>query len=411
MRILLLAQFYAPIVGGEERMVETLATGLRERGHKVAVATLHQPGQAELEHRDGVAIHRLPGTAQRFAGLFSEPERRHAPPAPDPETVRALRRVLERERPDVVHGHNWLDAAYLPLAGRAAAAFVVSLHDYSLICANKRLMFEGQPCTGPAAVKCARCAAAQYGVLSGPPIAALTRLTGARRRRVADLFLPVSAYVAERCGLAAAATPFEVIPNFLAELSGPEPAPAPGGLPDGDFMLFVGDLTRDKGVDVLLRAHRAMDTAPPLVLIGRRLDEVSTQGHPDVIALGPLPHAQVLAAWERAAVGVAPSITPETFGLAALEAMRAGTPVVAARSGGLPEVIEDGVSGLLVAPGDVDGLRDALERLTSDAGLRERVGGAARLRAERFTPAAILPRVEAAYDRALAHRAAPRTAR
>ena len=178
----MLAQFYAPIVGGEERMTQSLATALVERGHDVVVATLAHPGLERSERIDGVRVHRLPGLAARAGGLFSESGRRHAPPAPDPETVLALRRLLARERPDVIHGHNWLAHAYLPLRRGDRAAYVLSLHDYSLVCATKRLMFRGAPCSGPRPLKCARCAHGTYGVI-GPAVALLATasLTGSRR--------------------------------------------------------------------------------------------------------------------------------------------------------------------------------------------------------------------------------------
>ena len=106
MRILMLAQFYAPVVGGEERMVEELARALTARGHDVAVATLRSDGLPDFEEQDGVRIHRLPGLAARLPLLFSDTGRRHAPPAPDPETVRTLAQVVRSERPEVVHGHD-----------------------------------------------------------------------------------------------------------------------------------------------------------------------------------------------------------------------------------------------------------------------------------------------------------------
>ena len=398
----MLAQFYAPIFGGEERMVESLAVGLMERGHDVAVATLRQPGQAAREEIRGVRIHRLPGMAQRLPWLFSEDGRRFAPPAPDPETVGHLRRVLDTERPDVVHGHNWLAHAYLPLRRRRPSAFVESLHDYSLVCANKRLVRGDEPCSGPGPGKCVACAARQYGVLTGPPVALLTRAGCHAQRRAVDRFLPVSEEVAARCGLARMGVPFEVVPNFL--LDGPEAAahedPALDGLPDGEFLLYVGDLTNDKGVGALLEAHAAMHGRPPLVLIGRTVDPALSRAREDVTVLGPVAHAAVLAAWQRCTVAVVPSITPETFGLVALEAMAAGRPVVAARAGGLPEVVSDRESGLLVAPGDPQALRAALEAVMGDHALRERLSAGAIARAAAFTPQAVLPRFEQAYERA-----------
>lgn len=409
----MLAQFYAPIVGGEERMTESLAVGLAARGHDVAVATLLHPGQAAFERRDGVRVHRLPGLAQRIGALFGERDRRHAPPAPDPETTLALRRLVDRERPDVVHGHNWLDHAYLPLHRGRRAAYVVSLHDYGLVCANKRLIHRGAPCGGPGPRRCLDCATDQYGTLTGPPVALLTAVSGRAQRRAADLFLPVSHEVAARCGLIGGTTPYEVIPNFLLHAPPHAAADDPrlGDLPGGEFILYVGDLTADKGVDVLLEAHAGMSTPVPLVLIGRPLDRGLARPRASVTALGSLPHRAVLAAWRRCAVGVLPSVTPETFGLSALEAMAAGAPVVASRAGGLPDLVADGESGMLVAPGDVRGLRDALERLAADPGLRGRLAAGARARARRFSAATVLPRFEAAYARALAARRSREPAR
>jgi len=104
-----------------------------------------------------------------------------------------------------------------------------------------------------------------------------------------------------------------------------------------------------------------------------------------------------MAAWRRCGLGVVPSITEEAFGLVALEAMAAGRPVIAADHGGLPEVVANGETGLLVAPGDAAALRDALRRLHSDPDLRTRMGTAALQRVKRFTPATVVPQLEDVY--------------
>jgi glycosyltransferase involved in cell wall biosynthesis len=408
MRILMLAQFYAPVVGGEERMTQSLAGELAQRDHDVVVATLRQPGLRAFEEIDGIRVHRLPGLAQRAGRLFSDEGRRHAPPAPDPETVIALRRVIARERPDVVHAHNWLAHAYLPLRRNAPAAYVLSLHDYSLLCAIKRMMRRGAPCSGPGLRKCVVCASDHYGRAMGPPVALLTMLSGAAQRRAADLFLPVSNEVARRCGLAAARLPYEVVPNFRAE-GGASASFDPAllaRLPDEPFILFAGDITTDKGVGILLDAHARMRTAVPLVVAGRPVEPQLIPVRDNVTNLGLLPHDALLAAWRRCAVGVVPSIWPDPFPTVALEAMAAGAAVVVSRIGGLPEAVTDGESGLLVAPGDADELAGALERLIGDRALRERLGAGARARVEAFSAPAVVPRYEAAYERALAARRA-----
>ena len=407
MRVLMLAQFYPPTIGGEERMAESLAVGLARRGHDVAVATLRQPSQGRYDEREGVRLHRLPGLAQRFGALFSDSGRRHAPPAPDPETVLALRSVLDLEQPDVVHGHNWLAIAYLPLQRRQRAAYVLSLHDFSLVCANKRLVRNGHACDGPGVRKCLGCASRQYGAALGPLVALGTAAASRAQRRAVDLFLPVSTAVADVCALAPGT--YEVMPNFLLEATAPptDADPRLERLPEGDFLLFVGDVWADKGADVLLEAHARMAARVPLVLIGRKEqpDLLRDRGE-DVIALGPLDHAAVLAAWSRCTIGVVPSVQPEAFGVVALEAMAAGAPVVASRHGGLPDVVVEGETGLLVAPGHVGELAAALDRLMADPELRHELGAAGARRAREFSADAILPRFEAAYARAMSTRAA-----
>ena len=404
----MLAQFYAPIVGGEERMTESLSGALVERGHDVAVATLRQPGLSAYEERDGIRVHRLGGLAQRVGGLFSDAGRRHAPPAPDPETVFALRRVILTERPDVVHGHNWLAHAYLPLRRRDPAAYVLSLHDYSLVCSTTRLLRDGEPCSGPGLSKCAVCAGKHYGRVVGPPVALLTLVSGRAQRRAADLLLPVSNEVARRCRLADNRLPYTVVPNFraaAARIPVAEPSLA-ARLPEVPFILFAGDITADKGVAVLIEAHARMTTPIPLVLAGRPVEPDLIPMRDNVINLGLLPNDQVLAAWGRCAIGVVPSIWPDSFPTVALEAMAAGAAVVASRIGGLPEAVSDGESGLLVEPGDAEALAGALDRLVGDPALRDRLGAGARVRVEEFSAPAVVPRYETAYEQALAIRRA-----
>ncbi|MFL5246911.1 MAG: glycosyltransferase family 4 protein, partial [Myxococcales bacterium] len=271
MRVLMLAQFYVPIIGGEERMVETMAVGLARRGHDVSVATLSRDDLPPYEERDGVRIHRVPSLAQRVQSLFSEGGRRHAMPAPDPVTLRALRRIVRRERPQVVHAHNWLVHSIVPLKRWSGAALVLSLHDMSLVCATKRFVRDGAPCTGPGLRRCVINASRHYGAPKGVPVAlALRRMQPAVHNAV-DMFLPVSRAVADGCSLDARVLPYEVMPNLLDDelYTDAHPESVPTGLPYEAFALFVGDLVEEKGIDVLLDAYDGLDDPPPLVLIGR----------------------------------------------------------------------------------------------------------------------------------------------
>ena len=142
-------------------------------------------------------------------------------------------------------------------------------------------------------------------------------------------------------------------------------------------VLFAGRLSEEKGVRELAEAANGL----PLVVVGDGpLRDLLPQ------ATGFLAHELLGPYYERASVVVVPS-RREGYGMTAREAMAHGRPVVATAVGGLPDAVEDGVTGLLVPAGDVDALRAALERLLGDRELRHRLGQAARVSArERFGP-------------------------
>jgi glycosyltransferase involved in cell wall biosynthesis len=403
MRILMLAQNYAPIVGGEERIVEDLSSELADRGHDVTVATISPTGRGYRETREGVLIYGLRSSLFRPRRLHRGGERPQAPPAPDPATVVDLRRVVREKRPQVVHAHNWLVHSYLPLSRDSDAALVVSLHDYGLMCATKRLLHRGSQCSGPQPVKCVRCATGHYAGVKGAAIAmgALTR--GPVLRRRVDLFLPVSAEVRDRCGLGKHDR-YRIVPNFVRANHRQRAEDArPAALPSQPYVLFLGDITYDKGALHLLKAFATLDRPPPLVLLGRCFIDV-----PDapggVTVVGPWPHDLVRQAIDHCLFTCVPSVWAEPFGLAALESGAAGKAVIASDVGGLPEVVVDGQTGLLVPPGDQNALRAAIARLIEDRRLRERLGRSATRHAAGFSAASIVPLFEDSYQAAVALR-------
>jgi glycosyltransferase involved in cell wall biosynthesis len=399
MRILMLAQSFSPVVGGEERIVEDLSAELARRGHEIGVATLRQPAGEPAEREDGVELHLLESSMRRIPGVSVDEERSYAAPGPDPLAVRGLRRVIRERQPEVIHGHNWLADSYLPLDRGKGPAFVLSLHDYSLVCATKRFFYRGGVCAGPGPRKCLAHAVEHYGAAKGTMIAAGVGVSAPWLRRRVDMFLPVSAAVRDLSGVAGER--HRIVPNFIGELPPAPPTGDPrlGALPEEPFLMYFGDVAEDKGVRLLVDAYAGLDSPPPLVLIGRPIDAMPRL--PGVHALGPLPHALAIEALRRSLFAVAPSLLPESFGIVALEAAAAGKPAIASDVGGLSDIVADGETGLLVPPGDADALKAALRRLCDDAALRERMGEAARARAELFSPDAIVPRFEAAYREAL----------
>lgn len=404
MRILMLTQFYRPINGGEERYVRDLSRELVARGHDVAVATLWQEGTPAFEDDGGVRIYRMRGLMQHVDMAFRDKALRHAPPFPDMGVMRELRGIIERERPAIVHAHNWLVHSFTPLKRWSGAKLVVTLHDCSLVCATQRFEYEGALCNGPHVAKCITCAAGHYGPARGVPITLANSIWGKREQRVVDMFLPVSRAVAEATQLAKHRLPYQVIPNFVAddlEKAGDETHPLLGQLPEKDFLLFVGAMGRGKGEDVLLRAHAGMHSVVPLALIGQLPEDFSQRLSPNVLALQSWPRAAVMSAWKRCAIAVIPSRSFDSCPTVALEAMAMGRPIIASRMGGLPELVVEGETGVLVPPGDVAALREAIEHLLAHPEIREQMGIGARERSNAFLASTIVPRIEQTYTEVL----------
>ncbi|OLZ74187.1 glycosyl transferase family 1 [Streptomyces sp. IMTB 2501] len=165
--------------------------------------------------------------------------------------------------------------------------------------------------------------------------------------------------------------------------------------PDRPYVLFVGRITRQKGVPHLLRAVRDIDPGAQVVLCAgapdtseidrefRELFEELSRARAGVFWIPQmLPRPEVIQLLTRAAVFVCPSVY-EPLGIVNLEAMACGTPVVASRVGGIPEVVEDGRTGLLVDTDDgfEAGLTRALDSVLGDPAAARRMGEAGRERA------------------------------
>jgi len=180
---------------------------------------------------------------------------------------------------------------------------------------------------------------------------------------------------------------------------------------EGKTILFVGRLTRDKGVGYLVEAFGAVVGAHPdakLVLAGdgpmkaelvKMAEEAGLESK--VEFLGFVSHDMLPDLYRNAAVLVLPSLS-EGFPLSLVEAMSCGLPAVATRVGGVPEAIVEGETGLLVEPGDVRGLSEALRRVLADGALRRRMSEAARGRVvSEFALSLAADRMVKAYDRVI----------
>jgi glycosyltransferase involved in cell wall biosynthesis len=194
-----------------------------------------------------------------------------------------------------------------------------------------------------------------------------------------------------------------------------DPPRAPLG--DPPVAAFAGRLVRKKGADVLLRAFARVRRELPearLVVVGdgperpgleRLVRDLGLGGA--VTMCGRLSRDEAADRLDGAWVQVVPSRYQEPFGVVILEAMARGTAVVASRTGGIPEIVRDGETGLLVPPEDEDALAGALLAVLGDRALAERLGRAGRrVAAAHFSPDAYVAPFLAAFDRLVDRHAA-----
>ena len=390
----MVSQFYPPVAGGQEQHVRNLAHALTDRGHRVEVVTIATNGASGSTLDGAVPLHRVRTTAQRLPQLYSDSVRPHAMPIMDPGFRSAIARLLRAGRFDIVHAHDWSVGSVIGPARRAGVPVVLTQHDYSHVCATKRLMRGEVVCSGPTPIGCLRCASSWHGPVVGPGVAFTNALARRTRTKNVNTFVPVSSVVAINTRLTGRSR-YEVIPNFIPDdLVLDEATPSVDGP-----IVFVGDLSRDKGIEVLLEAHRRLDGLRHLVLAGRVHDDTPLDLQGQVELRGLLDHASVLDLMRTACVVVVPSIVLDCCPTVILEAMAVGRPVVAAASGGIVDLVDDKVTGLLVAPGDPTALSIALSAVVNDRDMAAAMGREALKRARLFTASAVVGKVESLYER------------
>jgi glycosyltransferase involved in cell wall biosynthesis len=347
-------------ISGSEAHLLTLLPDLRRRGWDVRFCLLHgrEPGATEFAALLGQA-----GVPVEMLRL-----RRDV----DPVAFLRLVRLVRATGPAVLHTHLVHADAYGLPAGRLARVPVLASTKHGFNSFRERRLFA---------------------------------VADRRLARLADLHIAISAglarYLADVEQLDAAS--FEIVHYGIAR--GAEPPPPPRAA----RLLCVGRLVPIKGHDTLLHAFAAAVRSVPgltLEIVGAGplrsgLESLARELRIDAAVTFAGRALPIAPAYERSAIVVVPS-RGEGFGMVALEAAERGRAVIASSVGGLPEIVEDGVTGLLVPPGDVERLAAAITGLATDPDRVAELGDAARRRALReFTLERCADRTNQLYRAAL----------
>jgi glycosyltransferase involved in cell wall biosynthesis len=400
MRICLVSNLYPPdVLGGAEIVVGHLARGLQAVGHEVMAVATAPRARAGRDTVDGVRVCRLDPANIYWAGDAPSRPRVvkplwHLVDLWNPVMYRRLRSLLAAEKPDVVHTHNLggLSAAAWSATRAAGLPLVHTLHDHSLTCVRAvRMTRSGRVCER----QCAPCA-----LRSGW----LERLS-----RGVDAVAAPTRFVLERhleLGFFPRAHP-AVVPWGAPPLA---MAAGPSRRDEGPVrFLFVGGLEPHKGIGVALEAFRRAPAARASLDIAG----AGTMADPCRAAARRDPrirfHGFVTGEEKERLLGSAdallfPSLCWEAAGLVMLEAFAHGVPVIASRTGGIPEFIEEGRTGFLVTPGDAVALATHIDRLAGDRAPIEAMREACRAGAARLTWARTVGELVEVYKAAVGRR-------
>jgi len=317
----------------------------------------------------------------------------------NPFSLLKLREALGDFKPDIIHIHNiYYQVSPSILALLKKYPTVMTTHSYELVC-PKNFMHS------PLELKnldktslgdnCCNHTGVEYYYYK------FRSVVYKRLCRNIDIFVSVSNYV-ERVLKNGSKKTIQVIHNGIKLLEYSK-------MGSGENLLYVGRLSREKGIEYLLKAMPLITKAMPrahLYIAGDgdqqyKLEDLSKELNitKSVTFLGPVPFKEIKNHYNKANILIVPSLWKEPFGLVGPEAMSVGRPVVASNVGGIPEWLDDGVNGFLVEPGNSKQIAEKVIRLFSDRKLLEKMGENARKKAEQFSIEKHVIKIENIYEK------------
>ncbi|MDP3837074.1 MAG: glycosyltransferase [bacterium] len=371
MKILLVNKFYYPNRGADKYFLY-LEKLLRSKGHEVRVFAMSS------------ALN-LPSADSNF---FSEHVNLHATKLLDQlsvaskiiynrEAKRQFSRLLIDFKPDLIHCHNiyhQLSPSILEAAKSAKVPVTMHLHDYKLICPNYKLYAQGQECRRCQKQKYWQCIAHRCVENSSgkSAVAAIEMYVHHTIKHIyrdkVKLFIAPSRFMRDVCvEFGWHKEQFRILEN-IGSISNATPTNT-----YGDYFLYFGALEEEKGIDTLLRA--AALSRAKIVIAGEgkaeeNLKQLATELGVNVKFTGKLGGSQLQQTIDESRAVVIPSRWPENMPLAGIEAMMSGKAVIAAKIGGLQELVVDGDDGLLFTANNHQELSACLDKLDEDAARR-----------------------------------------
>lgn len=415
MRILHVNKFLYRRGGAESYMLD-LAEAQRAHGHDVAFFAMQHP-ENDTDPNDDLFPSRMElnpppeglGARLRTAGQVIY----------RPEARAGIEAVLDRVRPDVVHLHNiyhQLSPSILRPIKKRGIATVMTLHDYKLACPTYQFLdADGKICEAclPGKFRNATRKRCNQGSLAGSALATIELSV----HRATNAYDAVDALICPSKFLKSKMVEGRVYPERLVHLPNfCDLRQIDAATQPGSGVLYAGRLSPEKGVDVLVDAAADLPEGVHVTIAGDGPERDSLEkraadrGVTDRVSfLGRVPGAELHDLMRASTAVVVPSRWYENQPMTILEAYAAARPVVGSLLGGLPELIEDGVTGRLVPHDDPTALAAALSEVAGDPVAAHRMGLAARARTDAYSLDTHVGGLDEIYLSAAArHAAAPR---
>jgi glycosyltransferase involved in cell wall biosynthesis len=328
------------------------------------------------------------------------------------DTYHDVRTMLRREKPDVVHVYNTL-ALVSPSIFHACAAEgvpVVQTHyNYRSVCPAATLLRNAricEECIDHSLMRSVKYACYRESKIQTAALAtsiAVHRAIGTWTKCV-QVFIVPTEFMKHKLAAGLPVDRIEVRPNWH------DPDPGMRSVPGARNLLFIGRLSEEKGAGVLLKTWAAAPDLPPVRILGdgpMKSDvEAAAASDPRIQYLGRQPHDRVLEELRTAGCLFVPALWYEAFPHTLLEAAASGAPILASNVGTLPDVVEDGKTGLLFDPFDLSDVAAKIRAFFMDSTDRNAISHAARKKFEdEFTAAKALENLTRIYNLAIRRKA------
>lgn len=378
MKVLLANKFFF-VNGGSETVFFQERNFLKDQGVKVLDFSMSDSRNLPSEQAaDFVGATSYRGDGGKLAKLRAAAGLLHSP-----EAVRKISALIMRERPDILHCHNiyhQLTPSIIRAAHGLGVKTVLTLHDSKVVCPTYLRLRHGKPCSD---------------CLGG-------NFFNILRHRCADGSLGRSALLYSEAKLQQWLGSYEMLDRLIApskflrdsvtrwrfpvervelNYNGIDPTAFTASRDDAGYMLFLGRLSAEKGLITLGCAQAASGVRVKVAGTGP-LTDMLRRTYPGLELLGYQSGESLRQLIEQASAILLPSEVFENCPMSVLEAMACGKPVIGSRMGGIPELVEDGVTGRLFEAGNAEELASAMHELSGNAELRRSMGARARTAVE-----------------------------